>query len=157
MHKGHEHDREPDVSQGYEARDVNPRPVWWFTIGLLALTVGVMVLLVGMHRFLEGQYGSSTYPPAEERTVPDGPVLQANPRVQLDALREQEQETLTNYGWVDEEQGIVRIPIERAMELVAEHGAPFGPPEHADEAGAQNPGNGETAATVSGSSASEGY
>ncbi len=34
---------------------------------------------------------------------------------------------LENYSWVDESKGVVRIPIERAMELVAERGLPVAP------------------------------
>ena len=49
------------------------------------------------------------------------------PRVQLDdgnedvmELHEREDLLLNNYSWVDQSRGTVRIPIERAMELVAE-------------------------------------
>ncbi len=34
----------------------------------------------------------------------------------------------TNYTWVDESKGTVRIPIERAMELIAQRGLPVAPP-----------------------------
>ena len=40
-----------------------------------------------------------------------------NPK--LKDLHAREHEELTTYGWVDKEAGTVRIPIERAMELVA--------------------------------------
>jgi len=40
-----------------------------------------------------------------------------NPK--LKDLRAREREELTTYGWVDQDKGTVRIPIERAMELVA--------------------------------------
>ena len=36
----------------------------------------------------------------------------------LRALNEKEQEELSKYGWIDQSAGKVRIPIERAMELV---------------------------------------
>lgn len=45
------------------------------------------------------------------------------PEQRLEMLNEQkaaEQERLTQYGWVDEEKGVVRLPVERAMELVLE-------------------------------------
>ena len=35
-------------------------------------------------------------------------------------LREQEAETLSTYGWVDQDKGTVRIPVERAAELLIE-------------------------------------
>ncbi len=34
--------------------------------------------------------------------------------------REREQAELSAYGWIDRQQGIVRLPIERAMELTVE-------------------------------------
>jgi len=45
---------------------------------------------------------------------------------QLRSLRQSEEETLSSYGWVDRKAGIVRIPIDRAMDLVAERGVPKG-------------------------------
>lgn len=41
----------------------------------------------------------------------------SNPK--LKELHASEQEELNTYGWVDKDKGTVRIPIERAMELVA--------------------------------------
>jgi len=51
-------------------------------------------------------------------------VLQANPAVDMQRFREQEQRKVSTYGWVDERRGIVRIPVERAMEMVAQRGLP---------------------------------
>ena len=31
---------------------------------------------------------------------------------------------IESYGWVDQKQGIVRVPIKRAMELLVERGLP---------------------------------
>jgi hypothetical protein len=53
-----------------------------------------------------------------------GPHLQVQPRMDLQGLRAIEDAQLTNYGWADRERGVVRIPIERAMELLAERGLP---------------------------------
>lgn len=36
--------------------------------------------------------------------------------------RRQQADLLGNYAWVDQENGVVQLPIERAMELVAEEG-----------------------------------
>ncbi len=35
-------------------------------------------------------------------------------------LRRDDQRRLTSYGWIDRSQGVVHIPIKRAMELIAE-------------------------------------
>jgi hypothetical protein len=45
-----------------------------------------------------------------------------------------EEKSLYSYGWVDEKAGIVRIPIERAMDLLVQRGLPVRP-QGADEVG----------------------
>jgi len=57
------------------------------------------------------------------------------PRVQSDDgnqdvadLHAREDLLLSNYTWVDESKGTVRIPIERAMELIAQRGLPVAQP-----------------------------
>jgi hypothetical protein len=52
------------------------------------------------------------------------PREQPDPKVDLKALREREERDLTSYGWVNRQAGIVRIPIERAMQLIVERGLP---------------------------------
>ena len=42
-------------------------------------------------------------------------------------LHAREDLLLNNYSWVDQAQGKVRIPIERAMELIAQRGLPVAP------------------------------
>lgn len=43
------------------------------------------------------------------------------------ALRQQQSEKLNSYGWVDRSNGIVRIPIDHAMDLIASRGLPVAP------------------------------
>jgi len=54
------------------------------------------------------------------RELPPSPRLQVNPTRDLAEYRAEQEEILASYGWVDRNAGIVRIPIERAMDLVAE-------------------------------------
>jgi hypothetical protein len=54
----------------------------------------------------------------------EGPRLEVDPSEALRSRREREKELLTSYGWVDRERGVVRIPIERAKELLVERGLP---------------------------------
>jgi hypothetical protein len=56
------------------------------------------------------------------------------PRVQLDDgnqdvadLHAREDILLGNYSWVDQSKGTVRIPIERAIEIIAQRGLPVAP------------------------------
>jgi hypothetical protein len=59
------------------------------------------------------------------------------PRVQTDDgnldvadLHAREDLLLDNYSWVDRSQGKVRIPIERAMQIIAQKGLPVAPAAH---------------------------
>jgi hypothetical protein len=46
------------------------------------------------------------------------PREQPAPQVDLEAFRAREDAEINSYGWVDKKAGIVRIPIDRAMELL---------------------------------------
>jgi hypothetical protein len=70
---------------------------------------------------------------AKERThLPDGldkipePRLQVSEPLDLATLRQLEDSLLKSYGWVDRDKGIVRIPIDEAMRLLAERAAKEG-------------------------------
>jgi hypothetical protein len=39
-------------------------------------------------------------------------------------MRAAEDAALDSYGWVDKDAGIVRIPVDRAMEILAKKGLP---------------------------------
>lgn len=58
--------------------------------------------------------------------IPPSPRLEVSPTAELTATRNREQEILDTYGWIDRSQGIVRIPIEHAMQLMVQHGFPTG-------------------------------
>jgi hypothetical protein len=57
-------------------------------------------------------------------TEPPEPRLQANPQADMRTMREKEDVVLNHYGWVDPNRGVVRIPIDRALDLIAERGLP---------------------------------
>jgi hypothetical protein len=113
---------------GYEKRDVNLR---FFT----AIMVGLfIILLAGMSASLWFQNVSiererAAVPPPSPMAVtlpavPPEPRLQVVPAEDLQKLRAEEDAVLNRYELVDAQGGIVRIPIERAMDLVAERGLP---------------------------------
>lgn len=63
---------------------------------------------------------------------PPSPRLQVQPAEDLRALRAEERAVLESYDWVDEATGTVRVPIDRAMELLLEtdpDGRAFGGPD----------------------------
>jgi hypothetical protein len=60
-------------------------------------------------------------PPEEYKKFPQ-PRLERNERIEINEFRLQEEQTLNSYGWVDQKAGVVRIPIDRAMQLIAQRG-----------------------------------
>jgi hypothetical protein len=109
---------------GHERRDVSFKPLM---IAAVVLVVALVVAVVGMERlfgFLARREAARSNPAsplaASRRAAPPEPRLQSEPIGDLRKLREREQSTLDSYGWVDRERGVVRVPIERAMELTLE-------------------------------------
>jgi hypothetical protein len=119
-------------SPGHEERDVNFRPILWAGFGMLAIVVLTFVLV----RWTYDAYmahDAAASPPANPltsrygRQVPPEPRLQTHAVRDLGDLRALEDATLSSYGWVDRKAGVVRIPITRAMELLAKRGLPAVP------------------------------
>jgi hypothetical protein len=61
---------------------------------------------------------------AEDSQIPPPPRLEEHPAIEIQQLRAQEDHILSTYGWMDKKSGVVRIPIDRAMELQLERGFP---------------------------------
>ena len=127
---GHPLDHDPHVH--HEASDVNIRAIFGFGGALIVVAIVVHLAVWGLFRLLDSratERGLAVYPLAagQEERLPPEPRLQTAPREDLDALRAREDETLRSYGWVDRNGGVVRIPIDRAMELTLERGLPARP------------------------------
>jgi hypothetical protein len=111
-------------------RDVNTRAIVRFGA---ALAVGLVVVLAALSPFTRWFSQGDAREPApmpmstELSRVPPDPRLQPNPRAHLQALRAYEKQRLESYGWVDKNAGVVHIPIERAMDILAEQGLPVRP------------------------------
>ena len=52
------------------------------------------------------------------------PQLEINERTELNDIRLREENILSTYGWADQNAGTVHIPIDRAMDLLAQRGLP---------------------------------
>jgi hypothetical protein len=119
-----------DSDRPHETRDVNIRPIALFGAGLFLLT-GVVLLLMGwMFGYFsarQARLDAPLSPLAEIRRQPPEPRLQVAPAKELQEIRAAEDAVLSSYGWIDQKAGIVRIPIDRAIELLAERGLPVRP------------------------------
>ena len=61
---------------------------------------------------------------ATERVVPNKPLLQINEQQNWRRELAQQEEKISNYKWIDKQAGVVEIPVDRAIELIAQKGLP---------------------------------
>jgi hypothetical protein len=61
---------------------------------------------------------------AGDRQIPPPPLINDHPAIELKDLHKFEDSLLDTYGWTDKQKGIVRIPLDRAMQLQLQKGFP---------------------------------
>jgi hypothetical protein len=142
-----------DVSAGYERSDVKPGGILVFLAALAIFVVVTAFLCYGIGMAFNAHMKKDDGPKNKWATTVDvttlgnlanSPELQnkmaamtqqfPTPRLQTDDgyqeiadLHAREDLLLNNYSWANQSQGKVRIPIERAMELIAQRGLPVAP------------------------------
>jgi hypothetical protein len=134
----------PD-SADFRGRDIHYRTLAGIVAGLVAL----MIFAVALNWFLFGYFQereARDEPPAPrfeavERALPS-PMIAVDPSQERLAMEEEMDALLGVYEWVDPAGSRVRIPIERAMEVLAENGGGLVGPE-SEEAMGEGAGNGE--------------
>ncbi len=115
---------------------VSTRIVLGFGILLTALgavaAILIAVLFRGLERGSERKDAATVASEGIERPLdrlPPAPRLEVNGARNWRAFRSAEEKRLSTYGWMDRASGFVHIPIERAMDLIAERGVgPLAPP-----------------------------
>jgi hypothetical protein len=108
---------------GFEQSDVNVVAVGKVAIALVLVTILAMALLVGVFNYFKTQEGGEAVSIDPTKVFPE-PQLEKTPIPDLKAIREAEDQSLTTYGWVDQQKGTVRIPISKAMDMVVAKGLP---------------------------------
>ncbi len=117
------------VAPGHETRDIDARRLGLLSAVLAALVVVAMAAMFWVFNHFAAreaarQPAGATMAARSEVRFPPEPRLQVSARDDLRRLRAEEDAILGGYGWSDREKGLVRIPIERAMEIVVERGLP---------------------------------
>jgi len=136
----------------YERKDIGVGGVIWFLIGLGAVLVICFFLVKGLYSVLEAHFAAkqpavsplATNVPKDTRKLPSeyktdaestdyekylqqnfpAPQLETNERTELNKIRMREEDILSTYDYVDKNAGTVRIPIDRAMDLLVQRGLP---------------------------------
>ena len=136
----------------YERRDIGVGGVIYFLVGLAAFCLLMHFLVTGLFSVLEKRNAATQktaspllnnvpadtrHLPAEYRTDAQGrdfekylkqnfpaPQLEVDERTQLNSIITGQEDTLSTYDYIDKNAGTVRIPIDRAMELLVQRGVP---------------------------------
>lgn len=125
---------QPEFDRDIQVRRVVATGIWLAAV--IAVSMAAMWFLSVSLRSAEqaADPPRSPLPEASARQLPPPPLLQDKPERDLAAMRQEEERVLEGYGWVDEAGGVARIPIERAIELIALRGLPRTSPGAAPQA-----------------------
>jgi hypothetical protein len=137
---------------GYEHQDLQVSGILYFLLTIVVVVVICLFGLRGLFAFLDHREKALqpavsplvTNVPTDTRRISDpdeylkkafpDPRLETDERNQLNKEAVREEGLLYSYGWVDEKAGTVRIPIERAMDLIVQRGLPVRPQNIAGDA-----------------------
>jgi hypothetical protein len=114
-------------SVGHESRDADIRPILLTGFGLALCVVVVGLIVYGTFRYLATHPATSVQPnpmAVFDSQIPPAPRIEEHPAIEIQQLLAEEEQTLSTYGWMDKNKGVVRIPIDRAMELQLRRGFP---------------------------------
>lgn len=143
----------------FERRDIGVATVVYFLIGLAIAILLVYFIANGIFWYFNKRFEAQQTPvsplvtnaPSDTRRIPPqfhedyekylkqsfpAPQLEVNERTELNDERLREENTLSTYDYVDKNAGIVRIPIDRAMDVLVERGLPV---RNQSEVAAQQP------------------
>lgn len=106
----------------HEAADVGPRFIG-AAFALLFVSLAIVTLRT-LWLFPMPQTDRTLHTPLP---VYPEPRLQPSPRAEMQRFLAEEMKQLKAYGWIDKAHGIVKLPIDVAMEEVARRGSPGWP------------------------------
>src|SRR4051794_33882510 len=139
-HGNHDESYTSNPGVMYESSDANVRAIYTFGVWLAVLGAVCALATYGGLKALEWQAAREdkarmaenpmvpearmTMPPIKAVHEFPAPRLQVNDTADMREEIQDETGKLTHYQWVDENQGVVRIPIDKAMQLVLQRGLP---------------------------------
>jgi len=117
----------PDGRIRHETTDINIWAVAKFGIMLGVVVLVSLGLLFGLMKYFQSQEATAMAREIKPDQAFPEPRLQTKPVPDLQKFRAAEDHVLDSYGWVDQPKGVVRIPIERAIDVMAQKGLPSRP------------------------------
>lgn len=133
-----DHVRHPEAA--YDRTDLGARGIIWFLVGLAIFLVFVHVIIWGFERVYarfepKGMVRTSAIITNEQQTGPKGdpvtrfpqPTLQPDPVADMNKYREAVEQQLNSAGWIDQKAGVAHIPVDKAIDILAQRGLPVRP------------------------------
>jgi hypothetical protein len=119
----------PSNGSGHQEEGTNVRLVTIWVVALFILTFVAFAISIVFHKGFMAwsplrQEQRPVSPLAQLHRVPPEPRLQSNTAIDMARWQEIENNLVSSYGWIDAPKGRVRIPVSRAIELVAQEGLP---------------------------------
>ena len=118
----------------HEPSDIESGTVVRWMIGLVVATGLILAAVTVLFVAFLGHLPTVTIPPpgmagaaATPTVLPPEPRLESGPGQTAAFVRAREDPVLNSYGWVDQKNGVARIPIDRAMQIIAQQGLPARP------------------------------
>ncbi|HMP75976.1 MAG TPA: hypothetical protein PKE12_06750 [Kiritimatiellia bacterium] len=127
------HNPNPEPTRNPSGPDFSDRDIpvgkimlfgFYIAIFTLVSFVGMRLLFKALNREAERADQAVSAFVREARVLPPEPRLQVDEPATWAVERARQRELVSHYAWVDQNSGRVRIPVERAMELLAERGLP---------------------------------
>jgi len=126
----------------HESSDVNVRGILWFVVIFVAFAIVTHIFLYFLYAGFQKHFRNDIQPKRTAISVPAAlpqtprlqpfpqqdqrgsaiPPYASTPVVDMEEMRASEETALKNPGWADKQKGIVRIPIDRAKEIVVQRG-----------------------------------
>jgi hypothetical protein len=120
-----------------ESPAVSARVVLAASLGFL---VFVVLAMAGLRIFYLASVSGPIYRPPRPQTAPG---VQMDSPAEVERVLREQRAKLEGYDWVDRQKGVIRIPIERAMALIAARGMRgYDPLEQAPPAADAQPSKG---------------
>jgi len=123
--------RVPDLSdpaQRHEHRDVNIWAIGKVGIGLVLTTILSILIVFGVFHYLmveeKGLPQVKGPQTVDARQLPPEPRLITNEPEELREMRTAEDQILNGYSWADSQHTLVKIPIDRAIDMLVQKGLP---------------------------------
>ena len=109
---------------GHEQSEVSVKLIVVSLAFLAVSTFLVLGLVVGIFRYFYASYSTAEATRLSQPVIPPKPRIEVAPYEELQQLRAKEDHILNSYAWVGQQGGAIRVPIDKAIDLLAAKGLP---------------------------------